>query len=99
MIQSLEAAGRPDMEIKPFRERREERAKASLDEFQAWSASPPERSSEELRADFAASLEQTDIAGTERQALLEILSRQFAPTDESQPDSSSAALPAQETQD
>jgi hypothetical protein len=98
VIQSLEAAGRPDIEIEPFRAQRKERAKAPLDEFQAWPASPPERSAEELKADFAASLEPTDIPETGRQALLKLLSGQFAP-DESQPDPWSAALPAQDTPD
>jgi hypothetical protein len=98
MIQSMETAGLPEKEIKHFRELKEERAKAPIDEFQAWDSSPPERTSEELRADFAASLEQTDIPETERKAMLEVFSQQFEPTDENLPDSFSAALPAHETQ-
>lgn len=82
MIQSMETAGLPEKEIKHFRELKDERAKAPIDELQAWDSLPPERTSEELKADFAASLEQTDIPETERKAMLEAFSQQFEPTDE-----------------
>ncbi|HJW28191.1 MAG TPA: hypothetical protein VJ508_02960 [Saprospiraceae bacterium] len=82
MIQSMETAGLPEKEIQYFRELKEERAKAPIDEFPTWDSSPLERTSEELRADFAASLEQTDISETERKVMLEAFSQQFELTDE-----------------
>lgn len=98
MIQSMESAGLPEEQIKHFRELKEARAKAPIPELQAWNPSLPERTPEELKADFAASLEQTDIPEAQRKAMLEAFSQQFEPTDENLPDSFSAALPPHESQ-
>lgn len=94
MIQSMETAGLPAEEIKHFREHREARAKAPIDELPASNSPLPELTPEELRADFAASLEQTDIPEGERKAMLEAFSQQFEPTDGNLLDDSfSAVLP------
>lgn len=94
MIQSMESAGLPEEQIKHFRELKEGRAKAPIPELhQAWNPSLPERTPEELQADFAASLEQTGIPEAQRKAMLEAFSQQFEPTDGNLPDSFSAALP------
>lgn len=98
MIQSMEKAGLPEEEIKHFRDLKEARAKAPIDELPASNSPPPARTLAEARADFAASLEQTNIPEAERKALLEAHFPQSEPTDGSLPDSSPPALPPHQLQ-
>lgn len=96
MIQSMESAGLSEEQIKSFRELKETQAKAPFDELPVWDLSPPESTPEELRADFAASLEQANVPEAHRKAMLEAFSQQFAPTGGNRPDAFSVALPSHE---
>lgn len=98
MIQSMESAGLPEERIKHFRELKEAQAKAPIPELQAWNASFPEQTPEELKADFAASLEQANVPEAQRKAMLEAFSQQLEPAGGNLPDSSSIAPPPHESQ-
>jgi hypothetical protein len=98
MIQSMQSAGLPEEQIKHFRELKEAQAKAPIPELQEWNPSLPERTPEELREDFAASLEQANLPEAQRKAMLETFSQQFEPTDGNLPGFSSIAPPLHEPQ-
>jgi hypothetical protein len=92
MIQSMESAGLPEEQIKHFRELKEAQAKAPLPELQVWNRSFPEQTPEELKADFAASLEQANVPEAQRKAMLEAFSQQFEPNTGNSPNTSPPAL-------
>lgn len=74
MIQSLEEGGAPAEEIKHFRELKKAMEEQPIEEPQASEANPPERTEDELKNDFAASLEQAGMPPAERDKMLEAFS-------------------------
>ena len=98
MIQSMESAGLPEEQIKSFREQKEEKKKAPIDEFPVGNASLPERTPDELREDIAASLEQANVPEAQRKAMLDAFSHQSEPTDGNPPNFSPPALPPHQLQ-
>ena len=98
MIHSMESAGFPEEQIKNFREQKEELAKAPIDEFPVRDLSPPESTPEEMRADFAASLEQANVPEAHRKAMLEAFSPRFQPNPGNPPNFSPPPLPPQQLQ-
>lgn len=98
MIHSMESAGFPEEQIKNFRELKEELAKAPIDEFPVGDLSPTESTPEEMRADFAASLEQANVPEAHRKAMLEAFSPRFQPNAGNPPNFSPPPLPPHQLQ-
>lgn len=96
MIHSMESAGFPEEQVKNFREQKEELAKAPIDEFPVGDLSPLESTPEEMKADFAASLEQANVPEAHRKAMLEAFSPRFQPNAGNPPNFSPPALPPHE---
>ncbi len=74
MIQSLEEGGAPAEVINQFRELKMAVEEQPIEESQASEANPPELTEDELKSDFAASLEQAGMPPAERDKMLEALS-------------------------
>ena len=83
MIQSMEEGGAPAEDIKQFRELKMAIEEQPIEEPQASEANPPELTEDELKNDFAASLEQAGMPPAERDKMLEA----FSPPPESIHDS------------
>jgi hypothetical protein len=86
MIQSMEEGNAPAEDIKQFRELKRTIEEQLIEEPQASEANPPVRTEDELKNDFAASLEQAGMPPAERDKMLEA----FSPPPESIPDSTDA---------
>lgn len=74
MIQSMEEGGAPAEVINQFRELKMAVEEQPIEEPQASEANPPELTEDELKSDFAASLEQAGMPPAELDKMLEALS-------------------------
>ena len=74
MIQSMKEGGAPAEVINQFRELKMAVEEQPIEEPQASEANPPELTEDELKSDFAASLEQVGMPPAERDKMLEALS-------------------------
>jgi len=86
MIQSMEEGGAPAEDIKNFRELKKAIEEQPIEEPQASEANPPVFTEDELKNDFAASLEQAGMPPAEIDKMLEA----FSPPPESIHDSTDA---------
>ncbi|WP_295588510.1 hypothetical protein [uncultured Lamprocystis sp.] len=71
MIQGLELGGASQEQIAHFREMKGVIEEAAMDDIELSEINPPERSDDDLRSDFAASLEQSGLSAAEREQMLQ----------------------------
>lgn len=71
MIQGLELGGASQEQIAHFREMKGVFEEAAMDDIDLSEINPPERSDDDLRSDFAASLEQSGLSAAEREQMLQ----------------------------
>ncbi len=71
MIQGLEVGGASHEQIAHFREMKAVLEEAAMDDADLSEINPPERSDDDLRSDFAASLEHSGLGAAEREQMLQ----------------------------